>query len=42
MLIANLIFGNVSATQCSFWISGSEASNGPANVSLVQSALAPE
>ena len=42
MLIANLIFGNVSTTQCSFLISGSETSDGPENVSLVHEELAPE
>jgi hypothetical protein len=42
MLIANLIFGNVSATQRSFLISASEFSNGPAYVSLLQDVLAPE
>ena len=38
----NLIFGNVSTTQCSFLISGSETSDGPENVSLVHEELAPE
>ena len=42
MLIANLIFGNVSTTQCSLRISGSEASDGPENVSLVQVVLGAE
>ncbi len=32
----------MSAIQCSLRISGSEASNGPENVSLVQDELAPE
>ena len=35
MLIANLMFANVSATHCSFLISASEASLGPAKTSLV-------
>ncbi len=30
MLLANLMFANVSATHFSFWISGSEYSAGPA------------
>ena len=33
MLFENLMFLNVSAIQSSFWISGSEASNGPENTS---------
>ena len=35
MLIANLMFENVSATHCSFLISASETSLGPAKTSLV-------
>ena len=42
MLLANLMFGKVSATHISFLISGSEASDGPANRSLVQLADAPK
>ena len=30
MLLENLMFENVSTTHFSFWISGSEASDGPA------------
>ena len=41
MLLANLMPLNVSGIQCSLRISGSEASNGPENVSLVQRVLAP-
>jgi hypothetical protein len=41
MLIANLILGNVSAIHISFLISGSDASCGPAYVSIVQSVEAP-
>ena len=41
MLFANLMPLNVSATQCSFLISGSDASDGPVKVSLVQVVLAP-
>ena len=41
MLIANLMFENVSTIHSSFLISGSEASDGPANVSLVQFVDAP-
>jgi hypothetical protein len=41
MLFANLMPLNVSATQCSLRISGSDASDGPENVSLVQLELAP-
>src|SRR4051794_20065795 len=41
MLIANLIFGNVAVTHCSFLISGSETSDGPANVSPVHDGSAP-
>ena len=42
MLLANLMSGNVSATHCSFLISGSEASDGPEYVSLVQLVDAPK
>ena len=35
MLIANLMFANVSATHCSFLISASDASNGPEYTSFV-------
>ena len=42
MLLANLMPLNVSGIQSSFLISGSEASNGPENVSLVHDELAPE
>src|SRR5918994_1115887 len=41
MLLENLMFLNVSAIQSSFWISGSEASDGPAYVSLVHECDAP-
>ena len=41
MLFANLMPLNVSPIQCSLLISGSEASDGPVNVSLVQYVLAP-
>src|SRR5215211_5071294 len=41
MLFENLMFVNVSAIQSSFLISGSEASPGPANVSLVHENDAP-
>ncbi len=41
MLFANLMPLNVSGIQCSFLISGSEASNGPAKVSPVQPEPAP-
>src|SRR5215211_232663 len=41
MLFENLMFLNVSATQSSFLISGSEASPGPANTSLVHENDAP-
>ena len=41
MLFENLMFLNVSAIQSSFLISGSEASTGPANVSLTQEFDAP-
>ena len=41
MLFENLMFLNVSAIQNSFWISGSEASNGPANTSLTHDVDAP-
>ena len=41
MLFENLMFENVSATQSSFLISGSEASHGPAYVSLVHECDAP-
>jgi len=42
MLFANLMFGNVSTTQRSFLISGSEYSAGPEYVSLVQLDDAPK
>jgi hypothetical protein len=42
MLIANLMFGNVSATQCSSRISGSDISDGPENVSPEQLLSAPK
>jgi hypothetical protein len=41
MLLENLMFGNESATQSSFLISGSEASAGPVYTSLVQDVDAP-
>src|SRR5687767_7749908 len=41
MLLENLMFGNVSAIQSSFWISGSDASLGPVKVSLMQECDAP-
>jgi hypothetical protein len=42
MLFANLMFWKVSTIHCSFLISGSETSDGPAYVSLVQLEEAPE
>src|ERR671922_656056 len=41
MLLENLMFLNVSAIQSSFLISGSDASDGPANTSLVHECDAP-
>src|SRR3954471_2294278 len=41
MLFENLMFLNVSAIQSSFRISGSDASNGPAYVSVVHDVDAP-
>src|SRR4029077_4376865 len=41
MLFENFMFLNVSATHSSFWISGSDASAGPANTSLVHEYDAP-
>ena len=41
MLFENLMLSNVSAIQSSFRISGSEASDGPVYVPLVQECDAP-
>src|SRR5919106_4745088 len=41
MLFENLMLSNVSATHSSFWISGSDASAGPAYVPLVHECDAP-
>jgi hypothetical protein len=42
MLFANLMFPKVSTTQLRFLLSGSEYSEGPAYVSLVQEVDAPK